>query len=541
MHETCVVIPAIKKSVAFADDLVKKLAGVTLVQRAIDKALSLIARHRVFVVTDSQEISLICERNGVRFHCQADLSLEGRDIVRGLGRLLREWRSQFRTVFVLYPYAPTISAETLKRAHARFLREGHDIMVSAKEEHRRIFRKDRANILEIMNDKSDPMLVETKAFTLLKSSLLQGKVARTSVGRFLLSHDDIEIRSHQDWWICERLLKRRRIVFRVIGNDEVGMGHIFRSMSLAHEITDHEVVFVCGEREALAVSNIAGHDYIIHAAKERSILKRIVELKPDLVVNDMLDTDAAYIDHLHRHGIRVLNFEDLGTGAARADVTINELYDEPVISGDNILWGNDHLFLRDEFISARPRPFRPKVQNLLLTFGGTDSTNLTMIVLRLIEPLIAGCDLRVFAVTGAGYRHLDELRSFADRFCAGRVNISVATGVMSRFMEKADLAVCSNGRTVYELAHMRVPAVVIAQHEREATHSFAREENGFVRIGLLDSSAAERRLVRAVRDLLADSDRRRKLHDRMKRFDFLHNKEKVIRLIGRLLRGEVTA
>ena len=36
-----VVIPALKKTVAFQDDLVKKLSGITLIQRAINKAFKL--------------------------------------------------------------------------------------------------------------------------------------------------------------------------------------------------------------------------------------------------------------------------------------------------------------------------------------------------------------------------------------------------------------------------------------------------------------------------------------------------------------------
>ena len=44
-------------------------------------------------------------------------------------------------------------------------------------------------------------------------------------------------------------------------------------------------------------------------------------------------------------------------------------------------------------------------------------------------------------------------------------------------MEQSQLAIVSNGRTLYELAHMNIPAIVLSQHKRESTHSFAYEEN----------------------------------------------------------------
>ena len=33
-----------------------------------------------------------------------------------------------------------------------------------------------------------------------------------------------------------------KIIFNVIGGTDIGMGHIYRSLSVAHEITDHNIV-----------------------------------------------------------------------------------------------------------------------------------------------------------------------------------------------------------------------------------------------------------------------------------------------------------
>ena len=39
-------------------------------------------------------------------------------------------------------------------------------------------------------------------------------------------------------------------------------------------------------------------------------------------------------------------------------------------------------------------------------------------------------------------------------------------------MSNADLAICSNGRTLIELAYMRVPSITISQNDRERTQVF---------------------------------------------------------------------
>jgi CMP-2-keto-3-deoxyoctulosonic acid synthetase len=54
-QERCIIIPAIKKSAVIPDQLVKKMAGVTLIQRAINTAKMLVADHDIHVVTDARK------------------------------------------------------------------------------------------------------------------------------------------------------------------------------------------------------------------------------------------------------------------------------------------------------------------------------------------------------------------------------------------------------------------------------------------------------------------------------------------------------
>ena len=56
MKERCIVIPAVKKNAVIPDQLVKKLAGVTLMERAIHTARAVAPGEDIVVLTDSQEI-----------------------------------------------------------------------------------------------------------------------------------------------------------------------------------------------------------------------------------------------------------------------------------------------------------------------------------------------------------------------------------------------------------------------------------------------------------------------------------------------------
>ncbi|MBF0233857.1 MAG: hypothetical protein HQK65_12585 [Desulfamplus sp.] len=103
MNNFCIIIPATKKNVAFTDDLVKKLAGRTLIQRAIDKAKKLTAVAHIYVVTDSEEIRLIAERNGTRTFYDKDLKLEPSNVLGSIKFFALRVAVSHRDIILLSP------------------------------------------------------------------------------------------------------------------------------------------------------------------------------------------------------------------------------------------------------------------------------------------------------------------------------------------------------------------------------------------------------------------------------------------------------
>lgn len=537
-----VVIPAVKKSVAFPDDLVKKLAGVMLIVRAIDIAARAFPRGHVFVVTDSEEIRLLCLRHGVAAIFDRGLRLDPAAYLDSLRPHLLPLAETWDDVLVLSPYVPTLAPEVLQAAYRSYREGGAEVMVPVVRERARLFAAARLPFAGILHDGGMRELVrESRAFTLFRSRLLTADDIEVAPVSFEVAGGIVEIRSYEDWWLCEKLLNRRRIVFRVIGNRAVGMGHIFHSLALAHEISDHEVRFVCDEGSEVAAAKLAGYDYWLGVFPEAGIEDAIAGLKPDLVVNDILDTDADYVRRLQAHGIKVVNFEDLGSGAAQADLTINDLYDEPLLAGDNIRWGSSWFFVRDEFASARPNRFAERVGALMIAFGGTDPSDLTRKVLRTISTYCAEHGIEVVIVTGDGYGHIAELDAMIAGTATPRITYTHATGVISHLMERVQVAICSNGRTVYELAHMNVPAIVLSHHEREKTHHFAAPENGFVPIGLHRGEETDHLILAELARLVENGEWRRQLFDRQRKAHFTRNKRKVVECILALLPREPQA
>jgi spore coat polysaccharide biosynthesis predicted glycosyltransferase SpsG len=520
MNEVLLVIPALKKNAVIPDQLIKKLNGTTLIQRAIDTATSV--TNNILVVTDSQELSLIAKRNDIEYYYDSNLKFDSNNIIEIVGHIIKKYN--FKNIILYRANTPLVNSDILIKAYQEFLLDDNIILTSVKSLDKQFLRY-KQNSLKQVNKK---YFQELKAFYIYKKNHKN----RLFKPYIIDEERSIEIETYQDWWICEKILQRKRIVFNVIGSIKIGMGHIYHSLALAHEITDHEVIFVCDEKYEIAVEKIASMDYKVISSSD--VLKTIIDLKPDLVINDILNTDLKYIEILKKYNIKVVNFEDLGKGSKKADLVFNELYDRPQLEGSNFLWGYKYLALRDEFENAVPHEFSKKINAVLITFGGTDQNNLTLITLKAILNIAQEHNIKIYIVCGSGYLFKEELEKYISMQKYKNIELTYASEIISQIMEKTQIAFSSNGRTVYELAHMNIPSIIISHHKREKTHSFATLEKGFINLGVYHKEKRRDLIVINFKKLL-DNDYRELLFMNIKKYDFKENKKKVVKKIMELL------
>lgn len=511
-----IVIPAIKKSGVIPDQLIRTLNGKILIQHAVDLALGLVSKQDVLILTDSVEIRLLAVKQGLRVYYNKkyfDDFLDSRNF--GLDEDELKLNSR-RNTLILFPDAPLLTKGDIEDAIQRYLAGGRVPVCSV-----RAVRGRRPN--KPPEASMDSVLLEIDVFYLFGPGIKLSELDTVNFNPHELSADhSVKITGYQDWWVCEKLLNRKVIVFNVIGTEDIGAGHIYRALGLAHEIHDHEVLFLCGSENSLAVKRIAATDYKVLEVKD--VLSSIRRINPDLVINDCLDTDAAYISQLHELGCRVVNFEDLGSGAPLADLTINELYEKPLLASPNIRWGWRYVTLRDEFNDVEPGEWRPTVKNILITFGGTDPNNIAFEMLTRLSSPLQALNIQLNVICGPGYTAEDSLEPF-DCFPNVKIHYSVAS--MTEHMQQCDLAISSNGRTIYELCQMNIPTIVICHHEREMGHDFVDECQGLLKLGLF-SDAISDACAEKVFELIRDHQQRKRMATSLKSYCFNPNKERVV-------------
>jgi len=541
-----VVIPARGGSKGIPRKSIRPVAGKPMISYAIRAALAARGVDRVVVSTDDDEIALLSQRFGAEalmreVSLAADQVTLDPVVVRAAEQAEARYHERYDIVVTIQPTSPLVQAGDIERALALFAAhpQADSVLSVVDDRHLRWTIRDGQPapdyIARVNRQQLPPSFRETGAIIACRRPQLQ---TGTRIGKQIQllempADRSFDIDSVADLFLCESLLGRKKIVFAVVGYSQVGLGHAYRAAMLAHEMVRHELHFVCDADSALAAEHLRQFNYPVTLAPAGGLLDTIAGLKPDLVINDILDTDAAYVQALRSLGCKVVNFEDLGSGHEHADLVFNALY--PGRSSlPQVRCGAEYFCLRDEFLYAPELPVRDAVATVMVTFGGVDEGNLTARVLELIAPLCQARGVALDVVVGPGYAHHAELDAVRARHAGAGIAVTHSTRRISDHMARADLAITSGGRTVLELASLGVPTLVICQNRRETTHTFASERNGVMNLGF-HGELDDGRIVEAFATLLDNPALRRDMRARAHALDLSQGKARVIGQILALL------
>jgi len=172
---------------------------------------------------------------------------------------------------------------------------------------------------------------------------------------------------------------------------------------------------------------------------------------------------------------RTLVFDILGGFSAPADLVVNDalapgLTDYPNLAPTTRLMLGPAYFMLPKPLPA-PAP-RPEVRRILITMGGSDPAGLTM---RLLDTVVARLDaFHLDVVLGPCFGTTKEAaaRAAALPHVALHFNPNDFLGMLGA----CDLAISAGGRTLYELAHLGKPVVVLPSIEHEILAGNAMEK-----------------------------------------------------------------
>ena len=119
----------------------------------------------------------------------------------------------------------------------------------------------------------------------------------------------------------------------------------------------------------------------------------------------------------------------------------------------------------------------------------------------------------------------------------GSVDVVKHTPIVSRYMARADVAITSAGRTVFELASLGVPMIVVPQNDRECRHAFALESPGVVPLPRA-SELSELEFLGATHELITSRHLRSNLHRSLRAADIRGGIDRTLEVIERAVNAK---
>ncbi|MCF8328093.1 MAG: hypothetical protein K9I29_07330 [Bacteroidales bacterium] len=524
------LIPARAGSKTIPKKNIRELAEKPLIKYVIDTINQIANKDKIIVSTDDENVKAIVNDVAVihdRSKVNADDISTLDDVAVEVSKyLVNEVGADEEDVLITcQATSPFISTNTLNKAINKHKTENVDTVLTVIDDrHLRWTVNEEGKAIPLYEERVNrqqmkPVYGETGG--VISSTLGHILTNKTRIGENISiievdEKEGVDIDTFADWALAEYWAKKLKICIRVDGAKELGFGHLFRSIAIAQNIHSHEVCFATRNDNGfeLGLKFLKSHHYpIIEVKSNDHFLSLLTDIKPDIVINDILDTDEEYVSELKKYGCFVVNFEDLGNGNRLANIVINDLYPD-IYPQKNHWYGVEHAILNPNFEIVDPRK-EPKaeVNHILIAYGGTDPSNLTEKAILALQ--VIGYTGKVTIVMGPGHSHYNQIKKSTEKL-EGEVNLLSNVSNMAILMKDADLALTSAGRTVTELMTVGVPTITMCQNNKEMRHNHASSTFGIVNLGL-GKSITPKVLGEHIKMFIDDISLRTDMYLRMKK------------------------
>ncbi|MBI5902405.1 MAG: hypothetical protein HZB84_02845 [Deltaproteobacteria bacterium] len=273
------------------------------------------------------------------------------------------------------------------------------------------------------------------------------------------------------------------VAFWSEGGSAIGMGHVARSINIALAVI---------ERGLLARFLVNDDAAVRGRLEDFGVAYRICGSHPaaapgttdGVVVIDIKRDVREEVRELKDMGRKVVVIDNLSA----ADIADKTVIPSAIAAGsplnDSVLSGKDYVIIGEGFRRVRKERRRPewcRPLKVLVTMGGADPFRLT----EKVVAAIAGMEgIEATVVLGPAKRMTGELEGLMKN-APERLRFLYSVKDMATLMSTVHIAFTAVGTTVYELAYMGAPTMLIANYAEDLeTLSALAETGAFVSLGV---------------------------------------------------------
>lgn len=254
------------------------------------------------------------------------------------------------------------------------------------------------------------------------------------------------------------------------------MGHLFRCLNLVEYLKSKNETYV------VLINN---HEPSVNLLKEKGIIFKIVdvtdrerdweskliqEYQVGIWLNDRQETDIQHAINVKKNNIRLVTFDDRGSGAKLSDLHFAPLYFKKTnqLKGHKVFTGIDYLILNPEIVIYKR--LRSGVNTILVSLGGSDTYGVTLKVVQILKQIGQSATIHL----GPSFEHKERLEQLID----GKFLLVERVPSLIELFSRYDLAVTGGGITPFEANASGLPCIVTANELFEIPNGRFLDSNG---------------------------------------------------------------
>ena len=400
----------------------------------------------------------------------------------------------YDAIITMLPTMPLLSVDTFISAITKFkeVMENRNSLVLVKE-HRHLFWGYNNNLEKytLITERKNrqylkPLYEETGGIVITSRDYLMKTGMRVCEDPYLFvspPRESIDINTWEDFILASNLLGRKRIGFVVSGSFSKGMGHVYRSLTIAMHLIEHEIYFFIMESDREAVEIVKSNFFrIITFTDEWDLIEKVKHNRIDAIINDTRGMSINLVEKLRKMGLKLININEINPRvASQCDLVINpefEFHGYADSSRTLYLAGYQYNIIRDDVLMFPVKPMPASINTIVITMGGSDPEEVSYKVLTYINeiPFLKNKDIYVVIGKFFDTEHVNKIENLTHKMNdeGYKVSLVMNTKFMGYYLYNADLLITSNSSTVYDAVALETLSIVISKVKEEITHLFSK-------------------------------------------------------------------
>lgn len=274
---------------------------------------------------------------------------------------------------------------------------------------------------------------------------------------------------------------RSNIEVKIIteANVDTGYGHLSRCISLYQAFEEKDClvnIIVNGDDTIKEIMKGKNH-LIFNWLKEFERLCEILK-ESDIIIMDSYLANRDFYKKISEIAKIPVYIDDTLRINYPPGIIINNSLDPKKINQNNQfnLLGLKYCMLKKVFWDVPKKLVNKEIKCLMVTFGGSDMRNLTPKILQILNKNFP--EIKKKVIIGKGFQNISEIENEQNINC-NLIYFPTATK-MKDIMLLSDIAITAGGQTIYELASIGVPSIIISDANNQINSVKNCEELGII-------------------------------------------------------------